>query len=221
MLSIDFLPELFIMDRVQHNAFTFGTEERAYVVVGSNLLGSLTSDEMKAVLGHELGHVRSGHMKYHTLAEILTGAIGTSASFLGLGLVSIPLQMGLLSWNRESEVTADRAALLVVNDFNVVESLLRKLDLPTAGSRSSFTSSETSKVGTLHSISELFQTHPVHANRLKLLREFSMSQQFQKAKRKIELRQTLLRGLIPKCRFCNQTKATLDMFCPACGRCQV
>lgn len=220
MLSVEFLPELFITDRVQPNAFTFGTEEHAYVVVDSSLQSSLTTNEMKAVLGHELGHVRSGHMVYHTLAEILAGGIGMSASLLGLDLVSIPLRMALLSWNRESEVTADRAALLVVNDFTVVESLLGKLALPTAGSKFSLTPTE-GKDGTLQSISELFQTHPVYANRLRLLREFSISQQFQKARRKIELRQTLLRGLITRCRFCSQTKPTQDMFCPTCGRCQV
>jgi Zn-dependent protease with chaperone function len=221
-LSIDTLPETLIVESRGPNAFTFGSEERAFIVVNSSTLNSLAKTELTALFAHELGHVKSGHMLYHTVAEILGGGIGFSASFLGLGLVSLPVRLALLSWHRESEITADRGSLLVVNDIDIIKSFMTRMAL---WSRDVIPSSkfdiEKEKVGMLESASELFRTHPLYVNRFRRVREFFESEQFLTARRKIETRLDLLRALIPVCRFCGAGKSADDLFCPKCERCQI
>jgi len=221
-MSADSLPESFIMEDARPNAFTFGSEDHASVVVSSGTLNLLTEHELSALFGHELGHVKSGHMLYHTVAEILGGGIGASASFLGLSIVMVPVRLALPSWHRESEVTADRGSLLVVNDMRVMRSLLTKLALWSSGDVLSpgKYDIESEKVGMLESASELLCTHPLYVNRFKRLKEFSESEEFLRARRKIETRLDLHRALIPVCRFCGANKPVEDLFCPSCERCQ-
>jgi Zn-dependent protease with chaperone function len=222
-LCVDVLPEIFMIEGELPNAFTFGSEQHPFVVVNSGALKYLAPRELAAVLAHELGHVKSGHMLYHTVAEILGGGIGFSASFLGLGIVSVPVRLALLSWHRESEVTADRGSLLVVNDITVMKSFMTKLALwSSRGIASSNPPDvENDKAGMLESVSELFRTHPLYSNRFKLARDFFESVQFREARSKIETRSELLRALIPVCRFCGTEKPVKDMFCPSCGKCQI
>jgi Zn-dependent protease with chaperone function len=219
LLSIEHLPEVFITDGDELNAFTFGSEDQAYVVIDASLLRALTQLELTAVIAHELGHVKSGHMLYHTLAEALGHGVSLSGSLMGLDALSIPVQLALLSWHRQSEVTADRASLLVMNEIKVVESLLAKLS--SARETAPIRQLEVRGSGILETVSRLFRTHPVYTDRLKLARQFIESQEFSRAKRKIELRQSLLSGLVPRCRFCAESKSVEDLFCPKCGRCQI
>ena len=222
LLSLTVLPGTFVVEEGQLNAFTFEAEKHPVLVVDSGLLNLLTPREVMAVVGHELGHVKSGHMLYHTLGEILSGGISLSASLLGLSVVSIPLRFTLLSWHRESEVTADRASLLVVKDIGVIKSMMTKLTrFPAhAGASSKNLDIEKDETGALESVSELFTTHPLFANRFRLVKEFAESEEFVIARRKIELRQTLLKAFVPLCRYCGAKKRTGDAFCPRCGRCQ-
>jgi len=221
-LCVDVLPEVFMIEGEHPNAFTFGSEQHPFVVVNSGALKYLAPRELTAVLAHELGHVKSGHMLYHTVAEILGSGIGFSASLLGINIFSVPVRLALLSWHRESEVTADRGSLLVVNDITVVKSFMTKLALWSSRrmvSPNQF-DIENDKVGIFESVSELFHTHPLHSNRFKLVRDFLESEQFREARLKIETRLDLLRALIPVCRFCGARKLVEDMFCPSCGKCQ-
>jgi Zn-dependent protease with chaperone function len=217
-LGLDSLPDVFVVEGGEPNAFTFGSEEKACLVVYSSLLESANEIEQMAVLGHELGHVKSGHMLYHTLAEVLGRGASLSASFFGLNIISIPIQLALLSWHRESEVTADRASLLVVRDVDVVTSLLRKLAL---SPDSVVEQNVAGEPGVLESVSELFRTHPILSKRIKLVKEFAKSSEFLRAKKKIELQQTVLRGLLPFCRYCGTKKTSETLFCPACRKAQV
>jgi len=152
-------------------------------------------------------------MLCHTLGEALARGIDLSATLPGFGVISTPLRLGLLSWHRESEVTADPASLLAVNDLGAVKSLLTKLDsLPgRVEIPSGHADLENRKVGLLESLSELFITHPLHTNRFRLLNEFHGSEEFLKARRKIERRQALLKALVPKCRLCGADKPTAEL----------
>ncbi len=221
LLSVEVLPEVFIVDGGRPNAFTFGTEEHAFVVVDSKVLRLLTPRELTALFGHELGHVISGHMMYHTLAELVAGGFSLSASLMGLGALSIPIRLALLSWHRESEVTGDRASLLAVNDISVVNSLMIKLATSSGDAGASFDERAVKNdVGMLDSISELFHTHPLYTHRINLVKEFWESEEFGKARQKMERRRRLLKALVPQCRFCGARKQVVDLFCPVCGKSQ-
>ena len=217
-LALDFLPDLFIVEGGGPNAFTFGSEENPCIVIDASLMTLANENELMAVLGHESGHVKSGHMLYHTLAEILAGGASLSASLFGLNFLAVPIQLTLLSWHRESEITADRASLLVVQKVAVVQSLLKKLAL--SQNPRSHENGEKDH-GVVDWASELFQTHPMLSKRLKLAKEFALTNEFQLARQKIEVQQSLLKGLLPFCRYCGRKKFSEELFCPSCGKAQV
>ena len=61
------------------------------------------------VIGHELGHVKSNHMLYHMMAQVINLIIDS----IPFGTIAAaPLQYALYYWDRMSEFTADRAGLL-------------------------------------------------------------------------------------------------------------
>ncbi len=104
------------------NAFTTGSGIPT-VVATSALVNACSKEELKFVLGHELGHYICGHVRCQTLARYLqVGALYTPA-WLAAAAIG-PL---LMSWSRYSEISADRAGLLAANDFEVACAVFLKL----------------------------------------------------------------------------------------------
>jgi Zn-dependent protease with chaperone function len=102
-------PDLFIAQTPMVNAMAVGFEH-PFIVVNSGALGVLDDEQRRVLLGHEVGHVMSGHSTYTTLALLLiTLGVG---NIPGIGLLAIPIQLALLEWYRKSEFSADRAGLL-------------------------------------------------------------------------------------------------------------
>ncbi|GCE12949.1 M48 family metallopeptidase [Tengunoibacter tsumagoiensis] len=121
-------PELYIAQMPMVNAYTSG-HDHPYIVLHSGLVDLLSDDEVLAVIAHELGHIKAGHVLYKTMAR----SIGVLLSILGdmtLGLgrvVGRSLEIAFLEWDRKSEFTADRSAALVVQDADVMVSVMMKL----------------------------------------------------------------------------------------------
>jgi len=107
-------PELFISQTPFVNAGAYGME-RPFIVINSGALKLLDDDEMRALLGHEVGHVMSGHALYHTLLVLI---LNVSLGFLPFlaGIALLPIQLALLEWFRKSELSSDRAGLLASQD---------------------------------------------------------------------------------------------------------
>ena len=101
--------ELFVTQYPIINAGAYGID-KPWVVLTSESLRSLSDDEIEFVMGHEMGHVVSGHALYHTMLQlILMFAMG---SFGILGMITLPIRLALLEWYRKSELSCDRAGLL-------------------------------------------------------------------------------------------------------------
>lgn len=209
ILGLESLPETYIIRSRSLTAFTFGSNKSQFLVLSSGLLRSLDKDELKAAIGHELGHIKCGHIKYHTLAEVLVRGVEYSLGVLGgaLNMLSPAIRLMLLSWHRESEISADRAGLIAVGDSEKVVSLLRKLHRGFGG------------VG--NSVGELFSTHPAYENRVKHILEYYGSEEYRRVRRKVERRLKLSKALSPICRFCRSSKPLTSLFCPSCGRSQL
>ena len=122
------VPELFYIKSKQINAWTFGSI-RPYICVTSELVEKLTPVEIASVLAHECGHIACKHSLYHSLAWLLAGGIDdTVLTFLpGIRRFVTPaLIRALLFWERCSELSADRAAVLCDgNAEGTVRALLR------------------------------------------------------------------------------------------------
>jgi Zn-dependent protease with chaperone function len=118
-------PELYVTQTPIVNAMAVGFD-KPFVVVNSGMLETLTDEELRGVLGHELGHIMSGHPTYTTIAIILLYFGVTNLPFLAAAAI-FPFQLALLEWYRKSEFSADRAGLLSVQDLNTVMSSEMKL----------------------------------------------------------------------------------------------
>jgi Zn-dependent protease with chaperone function len=107
-----------------------------YIVLMSGVLGLMDDDELAAVIAHEVGHVKAGHLLYKSMASAVDFFGGVANDFsLGFSkFVTTPVQVGLLTWDRWSELTADRAALVVVRDPRVCLRMLMKYAAGTNGS---------------------------------------------------------------------------------------
>lgn len=74
------MPKLKIMDNDALNAFASGLNQHQYsVTVTTGLLKGLNDEELEAVLGHELTHIRNGDVQMMVIAVIIAGVVGFAA----------------------------------------------------------------------------------------------------------------------------------------------
>jgi heat shock protein HtpX len=71
------MPKLKVMESDALNAFATGLNRRQYAVtVTTGLLRALNDQEIEAVLGHELTHIRNGDVQLMVVAVVIAGVIG-------------------------------------------------------------------------------------------------------------------------------------------------
>jgi heat shock protein HtpX len=71
------MPKLKIMDSDARNAFASGLNQRQYAItVTTGLIKALNDQELEAVLGHELTHIRNGDVQLMVTAVIIAGVVG-------------------------------------------------------------------------------------------------------------------------------------------------
>jgi Zn-dependent protease with chaperone function len=118
-------PELFVSQTPFVNAGAYGMDS-PFIVINSGALKLLDDDEMRALLGHELGHVMSGHALYHTILALILYVGFSSLPFLA-GIALLPVRFALLEWYRKSELSSDRAGLLASQDPNAALRMFLKM----------------------------------------------------------------------------------------------
>lgn len=109
------MPELYVSADPVPNAITIGMD-RPIVVVTSGMVDLLDEEELRFVLGHEMGHVGSGHAVYQTLLQrlLVLSTVLVAIPLGGLGIRAIVA--ALMEWSRKAELSADRAGLLATQD---------------------------------------------------------------------------------------------------------
>ena len=126
------LPDMFLQQNPQVNAFTGGVE-KPIIVLHSALIERLNDEETLAVIAHEVGHIHAEHVLYLTAARLMEALINVSAARLlpGSEIIKLVISMGiasaLLAWARKAELSCDRAALLVTQDEHVIGRTMMKL----------------------------------------------------------------------------------------------
>ena len=127
--DLDMFPEpnLYVSQNPLANAYSLGSEH-PYIVFNTALLDLLDEEEIRVILAHELGHLKCDHSILIQMSFWVMGA----ANFLGditLGLgkaITTGLVYAFYEWRRKAELSADRAALLVSDDLNLVLRTLMK-----------------------------------------------------------------------------------------------
>ena len=126
ILDAEEIPEIYVAQNPVLNAGAIGVDS-PFISLNSELVRHFSDEELLGVIAHELAHIMSGHVLYKTLLWVLTN--------MSLMLLKLPLSqvilMGILTalkeWDRKSELSADRAALLVTQDARVAYTTLMKL----------------------------------------------------------------------------------------------
>lgn len=202
-LCLSFLPEIYILPSRELNAFTIGGRVKPIVVINSALLKMMNNEELAAVLGHEMGHIKGDHQKLHTMAYLLANGI---TFFSRLSILAFPLQLGLKSWLRYSELTADRASLLIAKDLELIVKVQRKIS-----------GGKQLQHGIMGSegwreFVELWRSHPFTENRIKESKEFYSSKSYKRLLLK------MISAKVMRCPHCNFNISAETVFCPRCRK---
>lgn len=115
ILDLPEVPETFLSNDPFPNARTVGIEH-PFLVLSSGLVDLLDEEELRFVIGHELGHVLSGHAVYRSMLDHLL-ALSRRVFFLPVGYLGLrALITALEEWYRKSELSCDRAGVLAGQD---------------------------------------------------------------------------------------------------------
>jgi Zn-dependent protease with chaperone function len=126
ILDLPEVPELFIQQDPMPNAMTLGSD-KPFIVITTGLLNLLDAEEHRYVIGHELGHVLSGHAVYRTMLYHLT-RLATRLAWFAIGYIGLRVIIaGLEEWYRKSELSCDRAGVLASQDPAAARRALMKI----------------------------------------------------------------------------------------------
>lgn len=121
-------PELYVTTDPVPNAWTYG-HTKPFITLTTGLIDMMTDEELFFVIGHEVGHIKGGHVLYGTMARNIAAIMQLLGEFtLGIGsLLGRGLVYALFEWYRAAELTSDRAALLCVQDLEAARSAFMKM----------------------------------------------------------------------------------------------
>ncbi len=127
-LSREERPKIFTEWGYNINGYTTGNRDNTLLVLNSGAVDLLSEDQLKYIVGHEMGHIKSGHVLYHMMAQLISTAI----SFIPLGKNLLgPIELALIYWSRMSEFTADRAGLLACqNKDEAIKAIIKMAGYP-------------------------------------------------------------------------------------------
>jgi Zn-dependent protease with chaperone function len=182
-------PELYISQSEALNARTIGVDT-PFITLNSRLLEVMSEAELLGIIGHEVGHILSGHVLYKTLLWFLMNA-ANSVFRLPLGRLALNTVLASLrEWDRKSELSADRAAVLVTQDPDSSYTSLMKV---AGGNRleemqveefirqaEEYDSAGDVVDGVYKMLNILGQSHPFPVLRLVALRQWITSGEYQK-----------------------------------------
>jgi len=133
ILGLPKMPDVYISGDQMWNTYTYGTENSSFIVLGTSHLINFTGDELLFVLAREMGHCRAGHALWNTVLRFVAGDVSVHTGLLSNGLINAinpakliqgAIDLPLMAWSRQSDVTADRAGLMAVGDEALVRRVL-------------------------------------------------------------------------------------------------
>ena len=76
VLGVEDFPEIYTERGYAVNGYTTGNKDKTMLVLNSGAVDLLTDSQLNYVVGHELGHIKSGHVLYHLMAQLFSSVIG-------------------------------------------------------------------------------------------------------------------------------------------------
>src|SRR5215470_264563 len=126
ILDLPEVPECYVLQTPIVNAMALG-RDKPFIVVTTGLVNLHDQEELRAVVGHELGHILSGHAVYRTMLLWLI-QLAARIAWMPIGYIGLrAIIWGLEEWFRKSELSCDRAGLLAGQDIDASRRVLMKL----------------------------------------------------------------------------------------------
>ena len=116
--------DLYVSQTPIVNAGAYGMDQ-PFIILNSGTLSLLDDDELRFIIGHELGHILSDHVLYRTMTVLLLQLAGMGFPIVGLAARAV--LVALLEWGRKAELSCDRAGLLTVQDPEVAMRTMLKM----------------------------------------------------------------------------------------------
>ncbi len=223
------------------NACTIGSS-KPIIVISSICMSLLTYDELLFILGHEVGHIKSQHVLYHSIGNFIPHIASIIGNLtLGIGEIAVKgITLLLYQWYRMSELTADRAGLLANQNVDAAISVMIKLSgyppnhydeidnslfLEQADEFENLDNSTFDKL--MKFLSVLYKNHPWTVMRAKELKQWSDSGAYSKIynvterKKEAYKPKKLVNTLFEKttyCSYCGKAITSSSRFCMYCGK---
>jgi Zn-dependent protease with chaperone function len=126
ILDLPEVPEVYVTQGPVVNAMALG-RDKPFIVITTGMVNLYDPEELRWVIGHELGHILSGHTVYRTMLLWLIG-LAARIAWMPIGYIGIrAIIWGLEEWFRKSELSCDRAGLLAGQDVDAGRRALMKL----------------------------------------------------------------------------------------------
>jgi Zn-dependent protease with chaperone function len=126
ILDLEKVPDVYVAQTPFPNAMAIGFKD-PIIVLHTSLVDLCDPEELRAVIGHELGHVLSGHAVYRTMLLLLL-ILAANLAWFPIATIGIrAIIWGLEEWFRKSELSCDRAGLLACQDIDASRRVLMKL----------------------------------------------------------------------------------------------
>ncbi|MFA5618036.1 MAG: M48 family metalloprotease [Syntrophorhabdaceae bacterium] len=122
-LNIRSIPK-FYLKRDELNAYATNVQD-PIVTITTDVVEYLSEQEMKFVIGHELGHIQCQHIMYTEIAQNLPFILQYGGNIAKM--LSQPLQLAIMRWYRKSEFSCDRAGLLNCREIKDAISAIAKI----------------------------------------------------------------------------------------------
>lgn len=191
------MPRVYLMDNPQPNAFATGRNpQHAALCATTGLLQRLSREEVAAVIGHELGHVRNHDTLTMSIAATIAGAVSMVAqfgmffgggrrnnvigSFLMLFLAPIAAMIIQMAISRTREYSADEFSGRITGRPDALASALVKISsmakmVPNETAEANPATAPLFIVNPLsgQGMDNLFSTHPSTENRVAALEKLS------------------------------------------------
>ena len=193
------MPQVYIIPENVPNAFATGRNPKhAVVAVMQGLLDTMQPDEIRAVVAHEMGHIKNRDILISTIAATLAGAVMFLANMTRYGavfgggdrrnaggagvlliLVSILAPLAAIvvqmSVSRSREYQADATGAQISGTPNSLANALRKLENYSNRTESVDANPSTAHMFTVNPLAasglkKLFSTHPPIQERISRLR---------------------------------------------------
>lgn len=195
---LEFRPKLYLMKAPFMNAFASGWHrDNSLIALTTTLVRNLTRDEVKAVMAHELSHIRHGDIRLTLMVGVLSNIMLLVVNygvfmFLGnnrdnganvarnilfilqfiLPLITIVLQMFL---SRSREYMADSGAVYLMNgdSMPMIRALQKISDNYAKSDFSQVDNNPTRSALYIFGFKEMFSTHPSIESRIRILQRKS------------------------------------------------